>query len=119
MIMKRVSKIAFSISILLVVGLIILWFGLLPRSLFPLGMGLPEIERRIGKHYELIPLGMGFSSKPSLFELTNRPCYQLQIKIMATDIYLNSYKQAVCVKTLLGTEGKLVLTIPAIEHVPE
>ncbi len=112
--MKAYSrKLACAAAILFVCSAAFLWFHTIPRKFFSLGMSLSEIEKNVGGHCDVIPLGSAFSDPPTEFELANTPRYQVRVAAMAVDIYLNSHKKAVCIQSLFGTEGELTLTVPS------
>ena len=110
--LRKLTRIV-AISVFLVLSATILWFQIIPRKLFSLGMSLSEIEKSIGGHCEVIPLGTALSAPPTEFELANTPRYQVRVRTMAVDIFLNSDKKAVFIKFLFGAKGKLTITVPS------
>lgn len=105
-----------AILVLIVLSATILWFQIIPRKLFSLGMSVSEIEKSIGGHCEVTPLGTALSAPPTEFELANTPRYQVRVQMMAVNIFLNSDKKAVFIKFLFGAKGKLTVTVPSSDR---
>lgn len=106
-------RLAFIAAILFVCATFFLWFHIVPRKLFSLGMSLSDIEKGVRAHCEVIPLATALSAPPTEFELANTPRYRVRVAAMAVDIYLNSKKNTVYIKSLFGAEGHLTLTVPS------
>ncbi len=89
------------------------WFCILPGKLFSLGMTLSDIQNKVGGHCQVIPLGTALSHPPTQFELANTPRYQVRVRAMLVDVFLNSRKEAVRIRSVFWTKGTLTLTIPS------
>jgi hypothetical protein len=108
---KRILFVVVSMGAMLALWI---WFVTLPRSRFALGMGLSEVERALGHGYELVPLGTALSAPPTPFELQNTPRYYIRVPTMAVTMHLNSRKEVIHIKFLLGEEGNLIFTAPTM-----
>ena len=90
------------VSAVLISIVAFIWFYIIPRQRFHLGMKQSEIEAVCGP-VKVIPLASLLSSPPTDFEKEHTPLYWIRGRPMGVNLYLNFYKQVVCVEFLFGS----------------
>ena len=94
-----------------------MWYYIIPQRLFYLGMNEAEVRKVIGQSYELVPIGIAFSSPPTEYERNNFPCYSVKIPFRGVEIHFNSFKKVVHISFLLGADkGNLILHNPDLKR---
>jgi len=78
-----------------------------------------DIEKAVGRRYEIDPVPSAFSAPPTEFELANTPVYAVHVAAMGVAMYLNSFKKVVHIRFLFGKDkGRVVMTIPTVGELP-